>query len=786
MKQLRKEQVEGARRYNVLDYGIKPTTLPDDNTTLLNDLILKVAQKGGGEIYFPAGVYNFRSEIYLKNNITISGDGWGTVLQYVGLGDFFVIGETDLTKKYENITIRDLYLKCVNSSNTGSGIKLVGGTTDWNNALEYTPRKIFLINLRIEEFGYAGVDVDLTCIYVFYHNLFVRKNGRFGIKVGVDCDVSHCFVGENGVKYPSDFYNCNILVAGGDTRITDCHIWGWGAEKGILIYLSSDVHISNCVIEEHSKEGIFIYNSSTCRIQNNYLEDNSFGNTNTYSAIKIVGNSNTNLSYYNIIKGNRFGKQISGGIQASHKYCVEEEGSYVDYTIFEDNITLYGYQTAPVYLVGSHSVASFNEYTDISLEHNIAFGASFSSYSYNTPLGLLKFENDKTSIGKSTLDTWLDVLGDIAIKHIKLLYFSTINNRFEIGDVSGTLLNPDTLRLKAVNNIDFYTQSNQRVLINSSGNVYIAQKLGVKNMWPYFDVDVNGSIRAYNDIIAHGFLRAVGYYGDLYMNSGLIGQTGYDLYIGTLTANNLRFITNNSEKVLIDSSGNVYIAQKLGVKNSSPYYEVDVFGSIRASNNLIALGVLDLEGAMGALVCQSGLIKQGGYDLVLGTETANNIRFITNNLERFRVDRLGNVGIGIINPMTSLHIKGFFTPAYMQQAIQSTADDDRVGISFLNAVGSRIGYLAVESGGSMFLANEQGESLILQNLGGNVGIGTLEPTAKLHIQGLTGYNQLRLATSYTPTGTNDGAGYVGDFAWDDNYLYIKTSVGWKRAALSTF
>jgi hypothetical protein len=69
---------------------------------------------------------------------------------------------------------------------------------------------------------------------------------------------------------------------------------------------------------------------------------------------------------------------------------------------------------------------------------------------------------------------------------------------------------------------------------------------------------------------------------------------------------------------------------------------------------------------------------------------------------------------------------------------------------------------------------------------GNVGIGTTAPTAKLHIQGTTGYNQLRLASSYTPTSSADTNGNVGDVAWDNNYIYVKTSVGWKRATLSEF
>lgn len=70
-----------------------------------------------------------------------------------------------------------------------------------------------------------------------------------------------------------------------------------------------------------------------------------------------------------------------------------------------------------------------------------------------------------------------------------------------------------------------------------------------------------------------------------------------------------------------------------------------------------------------------------------------------------------------------------------------------------------------------------------------VGIGQRNPLSKVDVVtgfGLVGYQQLRLRTSYTPTGSADANGNVGDTAWDDNYFYIKTSVGWKRAALAAY
>lgn len=69
---------------------------------------------------------------------------------------------------------------------------------------------------------------------------------------------------------------------------------------------------------------------------------------------------------------------------------------------------------------------------------------------------------------------------------------------------------------------------------------------------------------------------------------------------------------------------------------------------------------------------------------------------------------------------------------------------------------------------------------------GNVGINTGAPTAMFDINGTTGFDQLRLRQSFTPAGTADASGNVGDVSWDDDFMYIKTSTGWKRSTLTTF
>jgi hypothetical protein len=64
--------------------------------------------------------------------------------------------------------------------------------------------------------------------------------------------------------------------------------------------------------------------------------------------------------------------------------------------------------------------------------------------------------------------------------------------------------------------------------------------------------------------------------------------------------------------------------------------------------------------------------------------------------------------------------------------------------------------------------------------------GSSTITSRLDVSGEEGYNQLRLRKKYTPTSSTDTNGAEGDVSWDDNYIYIKTSSGWKRSALSTF
>lgn len=73
-------------------------------------------------------------------------------------------------------------------------------------------------------------------------------------------------------------------------------------------------------------------------------------------------------------------------------------------------------------------------------------------------------------------------------------------------------------------------------------------------------------------------------------------------------------------------------------------------------------------------------------------------------------------------------------------------------------------------------------SLSVDRATSHVGIATDAPTAALDINGVS----FRVRGKMTPEASSDPRGTEGEWAWDDSFVYVKTSSGWKRAALQSF
>lgn len=401
----------------------------------------------------------------------------------------------------------------------------------------------------------------------------------------------------------------------------------------------------------------------------------------------------------------------------------------------------------------------------------------------NTAVGYVSLSNNEnginnTSIGANSM--YFNVGGkNNTACGVSSLYKNTSgedNTAFGVG----ALLN---------NTIGFYNTAFGSAALTSnltgSGNVAIGHKANYYNQ--------NGS---YNTIIGyeagHGNSQQ-----DITGNVFIGYQAGYHE-----TGNNKLYIENtDSDQPLIYGDFDSDTLRINGIFDiNSEYRFPDTAGN--NGNVLISDAGGNLE--WGTV---QGDFSDGG-DAVGDARTLGNtdnyaLDFITNNTSRLTINdnggiRLdGNLGIftdpsdaGSINKSIRLYSSGTFSNPYIFVSGDNSAtiqlESRRLGMA-----NGQLWNITSGSGNTTdldrFAIYNQTDGVCLSiRAGAKMGIATNTPSSTLHVNGSTGYDQFRLQTAYTPTGTSDTNGNEGDIAWDDDYIYVKTSAGWKRSALSTW
>ena len=286
-----------------------------------------------------------------------------------------------------------------------------------------------------------------------------------------------------------------------------------------------------------------------------------------------------------------------------------------------------------------------------------------------------------------------------------------------------------------------------------------------------------------------------------HQNSGGIGIINVNNYSGA--ANPLAFQTNASERMRIGANGNV------GIGTTNPAYKLDVAGTINATSILVngapisgggasqwttsGTTITGQAGSPGSLTVDLRTATAGNTILSLSPNTggigilkvnnygstANPLTFQTNSLERMRINGNGNVGIGTTTPTEKFEIFDTNNTA-TRLKISNTSGGSNAHSSVI--VSSNVAYAeffarsnspggygefapnraGISSGGTIalittsssspinFAPNFSAKMTVMPN--GNVGIGTLSPSAKLNVHNAGAPTQVIIGNPSTATG----------------------------------
>jgi len=140
-----------------------------------------------------------------------------------------------------------------------------------------------------------------------------------------------------------------------------------------------------------------------------------------------------------------------------------------------------------------------------------------------------------------------------------------------------------------------------------------------------------------------------------------VGNTSTGFWLPTTST--LAASTAGVERLRIDASGN------LGVGTAAPTTKLHISGAAPSAGS-IGIRVQDTAGSSSAELLKTGatysyagvganetwLYSQGTSNLTLGPDGVASVKFVTNGLERARIDSSGNLGIGTTSPYARIHV----------------------------------------------------------------------------------------------------------------------------------
>jgi len=311
-----------------------------------------------------------------------------------------------------------------------------------------------------------------------------------------------------------------------------------------------------------------------------------------------------------------------------------------------------------------------------------------------TRIPLVVTSGGNVGIGTNNPGTSLEVNGGIRARGGPPGAFGFSNNGYAfngIGDTDSGMFSSDN------GQIEFYNNSVEAMRI-MNGNVGI----GATN--PAAKLDVRGGSILTDSVLGFGNVQQA--------------PSPSSTYLASPATNTLALYTASLEQLRVASNGNV------GIGTVNPGTKLDVRGG----------GVLT-DNFFGFSSVQQGAVPVSTY---IGAPAGDTLSFYTASTERLRVSAAGNVGIGASNPQAGLHVNNSMPTTAMIESAYTAG----TWLNLQNDAGGRNwGLISTGSGNGegpgQFLVRDNNLAavrMIIQT-NGNVGIGTITPTNRLHVAG---------------------------------------------------
>jgi len=280
-------------------------------------------------------------------------------------------------------------------------------------------------------------------------------------------------------------------------------------------------------------------------------------------------------------------------------------------------------------------------------------------------------------------------------------------------------------------NITFYVDNSEKMRIDSSG------KVGIGTTSPSEELELASSSPT---------IRLTD------TNDSTYGSVSYNVNALMLNGDNtIRCSTDGSERLRIDSSGNV------GIGTTSPDTKLHVEGNILCdayNNGGEGNGIFFRDGFLNTaqpsitLADHSGVAPDG-----LSINAYDGISFRTVDSERMRIDSSGNVGIGTASADEALEVSGDVKSSGGNFGIYHFGETSDV----TKIVGRDGGHGSFPNTMDFFTNSAQRMRI---DSSGNVGIGTTSPSRPLYVQESGTGSSRGISINTATAGGNAGIGFA--------------------------